>query len=69
MMIKTSEEEYFQTVNKENFTTCIRDQGSEQDETKADKCSQHFCEDFLKTFCKNSLVVLHSSEKLWPVVQ
>ena len=48
-MIKTIGEEYFQTVNEENFTTCIRDQGSEQNENKADKCRQHFCEDFSKT--------------------
>ena len=37
IMIKTIEEAYFQTVNEENFTYCIRDQGSEQDENKADK--------------------------------
>ena len=49
MMIQTIEEEYFQTVNKENLTTCIRDQGSEQDENKADKYRQHLCEDFSKT--------------------
>ena len=48
-MIKTIEEGYFQTVNEENFTTCIRDQGSDQDENKADKCRQHFCKDFPKT--------------------
>ena len=41
-MIKTIKERYFQTVNEENFTSCIRDQGSEQDENKADKCRQHF---------------------------
>ena len=67
-MIKAITEGYFQTVNEDNFTSCIRDQGSEQDENKADKCRQHFTTGFRK-LCKSGLVVLHSSEKLWPVVQ
>ena len=38
IVIKTIEEgSDFQTVNEENFTSCIRDQGSKQDENKADK--------------------------------
>ena len=48
-MIKTIKEGYFQTVNEDNFTSCIRDQGSQQDENKADKSSQHFYDRFSKT--------------------
>ena len=48
-MIKTIKEGYSQTVNEDNFTSCIRDQGSEQDDNKADKCRQHFYDRFSKT--------------------
>ena len=40
-MIKAIKEGYFQTVNEDNFTSYIRDQRSEQDENKAEKCRQH----------------------------
>jgi len=48
-VIKTIKVEYFLTVNEENFTLCIRDQGSEQEENKAEKCKQHFYDRFSKT--------------------
>ena len=47
-MIKAIKIEYSQIVNEKNFTSCIRHQGSEQDETKAEKCRQHFYDKFSK---------------------
>jgi len=40
--------EYFQKVGEENFTLCIRDLGSEQDENKAGKCRQQSCDTLSK---------------------
>ena len=64
IMIKALKIEYSQIVNEENFTSCIRHQGSEQDENKAEKCRQHFCDKFSKASLKNFGSFLHSSEKL-----
>ena len=50
--IKTIKEGYFQTVNEDNFTSCIRDQESERDENKGDKCRQHLFRHVFENFVK-----------------
>ena len=46
IMTKAAKIENSQIVNEKNFTSCIRHQGSEQDEAKAEKYRQHFYDKF-----------------------